>query len=296
MAADVLSAKGESDSMTTGELQFPEIARDARLAGKTAIVTGAGSAGELGGTGADISILFAAKGANLILVDIDEVRARHTQATIERMGGSAVIALADITKAHTCRAVADVALSAYGRVDILVNNAAIAPGEQENLESMWDSIIDINLKGAKLMSDAVLPGMKAQRAGSIVHVSSIAGMVAGGGIAYSASKGGMIAMTKAQAFEYGPFGIRVNNVAPGHVAIPMGLNFKGWEGAGTDAIRGRRARASLLGTEGTGWDVAYAVLFLASDEAGYVTGHTLPVDGGTTAVMPIVMANRILGD
>jgi NAD(P)-dependent dehydrogenase (short-subunit alcohol dehydrogenase family) len=121
-------------------------------------------------------------------------------------------------------------------------------------------------------------------------------MVAGGGIAYSASKGGMIAMTKAQAFEYGPFGIRVNNVAPGHVAIPMGLNFKGWGGAGTDAIRRKRAKASLLGTEGTGWDVAYAVLFLASDEASYVTGHTLPVDGGTTAVMPIVMADRILAD
>jgi NAD(P)-dependent dehydrogenase (short-subunit alcohol dehydrogenase family) len=282
--------------MTTTELHVPEIARDARLSGKTAIVTGAGSAGEMGGTGADISILFAAKGANVVVVDVDEVRANHTLATIERMGGSAVAALADIRQADACCSVADSAMSAFGHVDILVNNAAIAPGEQENLESMWENIIDINLKGAKLMSDAVLPGMKAQGSGSIVHISSIAGMVAGGGIAYSASKGGMIAMTRAQAFEYGPFGIRVNNVAPGHVAIPMGLNFKGWDGAGTDVIRRKRAKASLLGTEGTGWDVAYAVLFLASDESGYVTGHTLPVDGGTTAVMPIVMANRIVGD
>ena len=100
-------------------------------------------------------------------------------------------------------------------------------------------------------------------------------------------------MTKAQAFEYGPFGIRVNNVAPGHVAIPMGLNFKGWDGAGTDLIRRKRARASLLRSEGSGWDVAYAVLFLACDEGAYVTGHTLPVDGGATAVMPIVMAATI---
>ena len=143
------------------------------------------------------------------------------------------------------------------------------------------------------MSDAVLPQMKSQGSGAIVHISSIAGLVAGGGIAYSASKGGMIAMTKVQAFEYGRMGVRVNSVAPGHVAIPMGLNFKGWEGAGTDAIRRKRASASLLGTEGTGWDVADAVLFLASEESRYITGHTLPVDGGTTEVMPIVMASLI---
>lgn len=276
------------------EIEVPAITRDGRLDGKVAIVTGAGSAGSMGGTGADIAILFAAKGAKVLVLDIDEARAAHTLAAIEKMGGTAKAHVADITKASACDQAARVARETWGGIDILVNNAAIAPGEQDNLESMWDAIVDLNLKAAKLMSDAVLPSMKQAGQGSIVHISSIAGMIAGGGIAYTASKGGMIAMTRAQAYEYGPFGIRVNDVAPGHVAIPMGLNFKGWDGAGSDEIRQKRARASVLGTEGTGWDVAYAVLFLASDEAGYVTGHSMPVDGGTTAVMPIVMAEKIL--
>jgi NAD(P)-dependent dehydrogenase (short-subunit alcohol dehydrogenase family) len=278
------------------ELCVPEIARDNRLSGKTAIVTGAGSAGELGGTGSDIAVLFAAKGANVVILDIDDARAGHTKDAIDRIGGESIVAVADIIKSASCAEAVATSLAAFGRIDILVNNAAIAPGEQENLESMWDDILSINLKGSKLMSDAVLPEMKARGAGAIVHISSIAGLVAGGGIAYSASKGAIMAMTRAQAFEYGRFGIRVNNVAPGHVAIPMGLNFKGWDGAGSDIIRRKRARASLLGTEGSGWDVAYAVLFLASDEAAYVTGHSLPVDGGATAVMPIVMAAAIQGE
>lgn len=277
----------------TERLSIPEIRRDGRLSGMTAIVTGAGSAGAMGGSGSDIAVLFAAKGANVVVVDRDEARAAHTRHAIETLGGRCVVSVSDITRAGHCAAAAQLALQTYGRIDVLVNNAAIAPGEQENTEALWDRVLDLNLKAAKLMSDAVLPQMKSQGAGAIIHISSIAGMVAGGGIAYSASKGGMIAMTKAQAFEYGRLGIRVNSVAPGHVAIPMGLNFKGWDGAGSDAIRKKRARASLLGTEGTGWDVAYATLFLASDESGYITGHTLPVDGGTTEVMPIVMASLI---
>jgi NAD(P)-dependent dehydrogenase (short-subunit alcohol dehydrogenase family) len=275
------------------QLEVPEISRDNRLSGKTAIVTGAGSAGSLGGSGSDIAVLFAAKGASVVVLDRDETRASHTKESIDRIGGVCILSITDITSAASCRAAAELTVTNFGRIDILVNNAAIAPGEQENSEILWDRILDLNLKGAKLMSDAVLPQMKTQACGSIVHISSIAGLVAGGGIAYSASKGGMIAMTRAQAFEYGRMGIRVNNVAPGHVAIPMGLNFKGWEGSGTDEIRKKRARASLLGTEGTGWDVANAVLFLASDESSYITGHTLPVDGGTTEVMPIVMASLI---
>lgn len=277
----------------TAQLSIPEIRRDDRLSGMTAIVTGAGSAGAMGGSGSDIAVLFAAKGANVVLVDRDEARAAHTRRAIDAIGGRCIVSVTDITRAENCAAAAQLALRTYGRIDVLVNNAAIAPGEQENTEALWDRILDLNLKAAKLMSDAVVPQMKSQGVGAIVHISSIAGMVAGGGIAYSASKGGMIAMTKAQAFEYGRHGIRVNSVAPGHVAIPMGLNFKGWDGAGSDAIRGKRARASLLGTEGTGWDVAYATLFLASAESGYITGHTLPVDGGTTQVMPIVMASLI---
>lgn len=284
---------------TTGQtpnsdsLEIPELPEDRRLEGRTAIVTGAGSAGSMGGTGSDIALLLASQGANVVVLDVSEDRARHTLEAIERIGGRAYVHTADITVKANCQAVAARALDAFGGIDILVNNAAIAPGEQENLESMWDAIIALNLKAPKLMSDAVLPHMKAAGGGSIIHISSIAGFRAGGGIGYSAAKGGLIAMAKAQAFEYGQSAIRVNTVAPGHVAIPMGLGFKGWDGGGTDRMRSRRAKATMLGTEGTGWDVAFAVLYLASDESRYVTGHTIPVDGGTTATMPIMLAAQI---
>ncbi|MCU1480669.1 MAG: NAD(P)-dependent dehydrogenase, short-chain alcohol dehydrogenase family [Subtercola sp.] len=277
-------------------LDIPEFTSDTRLAGRTAIVTGAGSAGEMGGTGSDIAVLLAAKGANVMILDVDEARAWHTAEAVERVGGTCLVAIADITEQEECEDAVDKCVREFGGVDILVNNAAIAPGEQENLRSMWDKIIALNLTAVKLMSDAVLPSMFEKGAGSIIHITSVAGLRAGGGIGYSASKGGLIAMAKAQAYEYGPRGVRVNTVAPGHVAIPMGLGFAGWNGGGTGEMRRRRAKATMLGTEGTGWDVAFAVLYLASDEASYVTGHTIPVDGGTTEVFPIVMAETIVGD
>jgi NAD(P)-dependent dehydrogenase (short-subunit alcohol dehydrogenase family) len=278
---------------TVTAVEVPEIARDGRLSGRTAIVTGAGSAGSLGGSGSDIAILLAAKGANVVILDVNEERARHTLEAVRRVDGRAEVVVADITDLDACHAAAASAIELFGGVDILVNNAAIAPGEKDNLQSTWDVIMAVNLQGAKWMSDAVLPHMVKQGRGSIVHISSVAGFRAGGGIGYSAAKGALIAMAKAQAFEYGPKGIRVNTVAPGHVAIPMGLGFQGWDESGTDRMRRRRAKASMLGTEGTGWDVAYAVLFLAGDEAAYITGHTIPVDGGTTEVFPIVMAATI---
>lgn len=275
-------------------LEIPELPADRRLEGRTAIVTGAGSAGTMGGTGSDIAVLLASQGANIVVLDVSEDRARHTLEAIERIGGHAIVHAADITVKANCEAAVARAVDEFSGVDILVNNAAIAPGEQENLESMWDAIMALNLKAPKLMSDAVLPHMLAAGGGSIIHISSIAGFRAGGGIGYSAAKGGLIAMAKAQALEYGQqCAIRVNTVAPGHVAIPMGLGFKGWDGGGTDRMRSRRAKATMLGTEGTGWDVAFAVLYLASDESRYVTGHTIPVDGGTTETMPIVLAAQI---
>jgi NAD(P)-dependent dehydrogenase (short-subunit alcohol dehydrogenase family) len=274
-------------------LHVPEINRDGRVAGKTALVTGAGSAGEMGGTGSDIAVLLAVKGANVVIAERDPERATHTLEAIEAVDGSAVIAVGDVTDPASARDMVGAAITAFGGIDILVNNAAIAPSEKDGTRELWDRIIALNLTGPKTMSDAVIPSMTERGGGSIIHVSSIAGYRAGGGVAYTAAKGGLIAMTKEQAFEHGPAGIRVNTVAPGHVAIPMGLGFQGWDGGGTDRMRQRRAKASLLGTEGTGWDVAYAVLYLASDESAYVTAHTLPVDGGAMEVMPIVMADTI---
>jgi NAD(P)-dependent dehydrogenase (short-subunit alcohol dehydrogenase family) len=191
--------------MSEETLYVPSIARDGRLSGRTAIVTGAGSAGQMGGTGSDIAILLAAKGANVVALDIDAGRVAHTIEAIERIDGNARPFVADITDAAACAEAAAFAQSTFGGADILVNNAAIAPGEQENLASMWAAIIELNLTAAKTMSDVVLPLMEQAGGGSIIHISSIAGFRAGGGIGYSAAKGGMIAMAKAQAFEYGPW-------------------------------------------------------------------------------------------
>jgi NAD(P)-dependent dehydrogenase (short-subunit alcohol dehydrogenase family) len=272
-------------------LDVPEIPPDRRLEGHTAIVTGSGSAGALTGSGSATATLFAAKGANVVLVDIDRTRAEHTLEAVERVGGKALVCLADITDRAACRRVASETISAFGSIDVLVNNAAIAPGEQANTEELWEAILRLNLKAAKLMVDAVVPHMRSRKKGSIINVTSIAALRGGGGIAYSASKGGLNAMTKAMAFEFGRYGIRVNNLAPGHNALPMGLGFQGWEGGANQRIL--RAEAGLLGREGDGWDLAYAALFLASDESKWITAATIPVDAGTTEVFPLVM-HRIL--
>jgi len=268
-------------------LEVPVIRPDGRLEGLTAIVTGAGSHGALTGSGSAISVMFAAKGANVVIVDRDADRAQHTSEAIGRVGGKCVVHVTDITVPANCRGAADFALGTFGAIDVLVNNAAIAPGEQANTVELWDAILSLNLKAHKLMTDAALPAMKQQGKGSVINITSIAALRGGGGIAYSASKGGLNTMTKAMAFEYGRFGIRVNNVAPGHNALPMGLGFQGWEGASNQ--RKLRAEAGLLGYEGNGWDLAYAALFLASEESRWVTAATLPVDAGTTQVFPLVM-------
>ena len=272
-------------------LNVPDIHRDGRLDGKTVIVTGGGSFGDLAGSGAAICVTLAIKGATVVIVDVDEERARHTLDAIEAAGFSASFCMADITDEAQCQAAVDFTFATYGRVDILVNNAAIAPGEQDPSEELWDRVVDLNLKATYLLSNAVLPLMKEQGGGSIINISSISAFRAGGGAAYSAAKGGMVALGKAMAWDHGKNGIRVNSVAPGHVALPMGLGFKGWtdDNEAGQKTRIRRARASMLGIEGNGWDIANAVLFFASDESRYVTGTTLPVDGGAIGVFPIVM-------
>jgi NAD(P)-dependent dehydrogenase (short-subunit alcohol dehydrogenase family) len=277
--------------MSEDELRVPEIARDGRLQGKTVIITGGGSQGSMAGTGAAMSVLFAVKGANVVVLDRDEQRARHTVETIKRLGGEAAVRAADVTDVDQCAGAARFAVERFGSLDVLVSNAAIAPGEQPGDSSLWDQVVDLNLKGAKLMMDSVLPQMRAQGQGSIITISSIAAYEAGGGQAYTAAKAGLVGLVRAVAFHEGRNGIRVNDVAPGHVAIPMGLSYQGWsaENTASEATRLRRARATMLGTEGTGWDVANAVLFFASDESRYVTAVSMPVDGGTTAVFPIVM-------
>ncbi|PBC35687.1 short-chain dehydrogenase [Rhodococcus sp. ACS1] len=277
------------------ELILPELSRNGRLQGRTAIVTGAGSHGELAGTGAAMAILFALEGAQVLVVDVDRGRAEHTLRAVRAVGGTAEVAIADITVPDMCRSAADFAVERFGSVDVLVNNAAIAPDESTTSDELWQRVVDINLRGAQLMCDAAIPHMRQAGGGSIVMIGSIAGLRGGAGVAYSAAKAGMIGMAKSMAFTHGRAGIRINVVAPGHVAIPMGL---GYSGAGWDGevnAREMRAQAGLSGTEGTAWDVAYTALFFASPESRYVTAATVAVDAGTTEVMPIVMLPYLAG-
>jgi NAD(P)-dependent dehydrogenase (short-subunit alcohol dehydrogenase family) len=263
----------------TESIAVPEIAADGRLAGKVAIVTGGGSDGPLAGSGAAISVLFAAKGASVVVADRDAQRARNTQQIVERGGGACEVICADITDRAACADVVRAASDRFGPVDVLVNNAAIAPAEKDPSDELWDAVFDLNLRAAKLMMDSVIPIMAESGGGAIVNIASTAGLRGGAGIAYSAAKSGLMGLTRAMAFAHGRSAIRLNSVAPGHMYTPMGM--------GLDRARRLRAAANLLDLEGTAWDVAYATLFLASDEARWITAVTLPVDGGTTQVMPL---------
>jgi NAD(P)-dependent dehydrogenase (short-subunit alcohol dehydrogenase family) len=278
----------ESTMGDTSPIAMAQRAREGRLSGRTAIVTGAGSSGDLASIGMAIAVVFAANGAAVVILDRDEGRAENTRRTILGFGGKAEIFIGDITDEAACRASAEFAHSTFGRLDVLANSAGIAPAERYSEKPLWDDIVALNLTAAKLMSDAVIPYMTAQGAGAVVNISSNAGLRGGAGIAYTAAKSGMIGLTKAMAFEYGRSGIRFNSVAPGHVHTPMGISYANLGPMLTGARR-LRAEAGLLGTEGTAWDVAYAALFLASDEARWVTAHTIPVDAGTTEVLPFAM-------
>jgi NAD(P)-dependent dehydrogenase (short-subunit alcohol dehydrogenase family) len=269
-------------------LEMAARAREGRLAGRSAIVTGAGSSGELASIGMAIATVFAVNGADVLIVDRDEERAANTCRIIAESGGRADPYICDITDESACRAAAEFANTTFGRVDVLANSAGIAPAERYSEEPLWDRILSLNLTAAKLMSDAVIPYMAAQGSGAVVNISSNAGLRGGAGISYTAAKTGMIGLTKAMAFEYGRSGIRFNSVAPGHVHTPMGISYANLGPMLTGARR-LRAEAGLLGTEGTAWDVAFAALFLVSDEARYVTAHTIPVDAGTTEVLPFAM-------
>jgi NAD(P)-dependent dehydrogenase (short-subunit alcohol dehydrogenase family) len=177
---------------------------------------------------------------------------------------------------------------------VLVNNAAIAPEEIGRDDARWDRIIELNLRAVMLMTEATLPAMRAADGGAIVNISSVATVIGGGGPAYTSAKAAVAGYSRAVAYREGPYGVRVNEVQPGHLAMPMGLGSISGRRPEDEAGRRRRANASLLGKEGDAWDVAYACLYLASSEARYITGVQLPVDGGATAVLPLAMADRIM--
>jgi NAD(P)-dependent dehydrogenase (short-subunit alcohol dehydrogenase family) len=262
----------------------------ARLEGKVAIVTGAGAtgSGDFVGIGQAISILFARNGAKVLLVDRNQQNAEVTLATIKEEGGEASLFVGEVTNNADCQSMAQAAVSRYGKLNVLVNNVGISgPGSVTDVdEDFWDTVIDVNLKSVMLTSRHAIPHMVEVGGGSIVNLSSIVGLRAGSGRPshpYAASKGGIIGLSNSMAVHYGRNNIRVNCIAPGHIRSPMVARHT------SEEMLDLRRRAGPLGTEGTAWDVAWAALFLASDEARWISGVTLPVDAGLLAATPLAM-------
>jgi NAD(P)-dependent dehydrogenase (short-subunit alcohol dehydrogenase family) len=254
-----------------------------RLEKKVAIVTGAGSRAAGIGNGRAAAILFAREGAKVLIVDNKATAAEETLAAIKEEGGEAEVFTGDVTSAADCRAMVERAVSRWGRLDILDNNVGIeGPASVVSVtEEDWDRVMTVNVKSMMLTGKYAVPAMAAGGGGSIINISSIGALRPRGLTPYSTSKGAVIALTRAMAIDHAKDGIRVNCIAPGPVYTPMV-----YSGGMSEEARERRRRASPLGIEGTGWDVGYAALFLASDEARYITGVVLPVDGGVMISSP----------
>jgi NAD(P)-dependent dehydrogenase (short-subunit alcohol dehydrogenase family) len=260
-----------------------------RLQDKVAMVVGAGSSGPGWGNGKATAVLFAREGARVFCVDINPAAAEETAAIIRGEGGTAESFRADVSRAAEVEAMVARCLEVYGRIDVLDNNVGIVEvgGPVEASEESWDRVIDVNLKSMFLTCKQVLPAMLRQGGGVIVNIGSIAGIRDTGVpyISYSASKGAVVPFTRSVALQYARQGIRANAILPGLMNTPMIVEpLKGAyaEGDVEEMIRKRDAQCPT-GKMGDAWDVAHAALFLASDEAKYITGTELVVDGGITA-------------
>lgn len=251
-----------------------------RLTGKVAVITGGGY-----GIGAAIGVLFAQEGARVALIGRDGARGGKTAQDIRSQGGDCKFYVADVSKAEQVAKVAAQILEDYPRVDILVNNAGIwRPGRVVDLdEETWDSVLDTNLKGTFLVSRQFLPGMMERKAGVVINVSSVAGMVgAREASAYASSKGGIINLTRSMALDFAPYNIRVNCLAPGMTDTAQGDTVVGHYKPDADPNEAKRNWQPLRRV-GTPEDVAKAALYLASDDAGFMTGSIHVLDGGLTA-------------
>lgn len=255
-----------------------------RLKDKIAIVTGAAPRAPGLGNGKAVALMFAREGASVVLVNRDADRAEELRAEIEGEGGKAAVFAGDVTDEAAARDMAAFAVDQFGGLDILVNNVGYgAPARADNIDvETWRRIIDVNLTGALLTTKHAIAAMRASPGGgSVINVSSVAGSLGlqreTGAVAYAASKAGMHGLTLSVAADYAAEGIRCNCLVVGTVNTPLVA------GLGEDGLQ-RRREAVPLKTDGTGWDVAYAALFLASDESRWITGAFLPVDGGLLAI------------
>ena len=254
-----------------------------RLSGKVAIVTGAGSSGPGVGNGKAAAILFAREGAKVLLVDQVLSRAEETLELILKESGEAAAFEANVIKEDNCRDMVEQAISRFGRLDILDNNVGISRRGTvvEVKEEDWDFVMAVNVKSIVLSSKYAIPRMIETGGGSIINISSIAGLRAHSSTPYTASKAAVIGLTMSMAADHGPDGVRVNCIAPGLIYSPMVASRM------DDDLREIRKSAAPLRSEGDSWDIGYAALYLASDESRWINGITMPVDAGLTAVSPV---------
>ena len=252
-----------------------------KLADKVAIITGGNS-----GIGAATTKLFSREGARVCITGRNEKRCRQVVADINKTGGQAVSVLADVRSPDECRKTVEATVEAFGRVDILFNNAGIyfPTDALDCSEEEWDLTIDINLKGTFLMSKFVLPSMIEQGSGVIINNGSGWGIVGGKkAVSYCASKGGVVLMTKAMAIDHAGQGIRVNCLCPGDVKTPMLDEDPRMRGLTWDEYHAQAVAQRPMGRIGTPEEIAKAALFLASDDSSYMTGANLVIDGGGIA-------------
>lgn len=264
-----------------------------RLDGKVAFVTGAGSAGPGWGNGKATAVLMARQGAWVFAIDNRAEAAEETVAIIRAEGGEATAHVADVTAAAQVAEAVEACVTAYGGIDILVNNVGGSfPGGAESLsEEDWERQIDFNLRSAYLCCKHALPHLRARGKGTIVNLSSIAALRMSADrphIAYSASKYGIVALTKSVAMEQARQGVRCNTVVPGLMHTPLVEHRLVRQLGANDAAQliAKRNAQVPMGQMGDAWDIAHAVLFLASDEARHITGTEIVVDGGISAAMP----------
>ncbi len=251
-----------------------------RLEGKVALITGGGS-----GQGRTAAMMFAQEGAKIALSDVQEEGGTQTQHMVTENGGEALFVPADVSSEGSAKNMVEAALQRYGRLDILYNNAGIVgKGRDTDVANLdvdaWNQVIQVNLGGIFLSSKYAVPALVAAGGGSIINTASVAGMIGSpnSGHAYAASKGGVIALTRAMAVKYAPDKIRVNAICPGTIHTPM-----------TDHLLEDQGRFQVieaqhpLGYLGTPEDIVHLAIYLASDESSWVTGGIFPVDGGRTA-------------
>ena len=261
-----------------------------RLQDKVAIVTGAGSRGTLTGIGQATSILFARHGAKVVLSDMDMGRAEETLSIIEGEGGQATVFQADVTSEDDCIRLVEYCTEHYGALHILFNNVGTnASGMVTEIEeSDLDHSLSVNLKSMVWTCKHTVPKMAQSGGGSIINISSIDGIRAGSShnVAYGVAKGGVVTLTRHMAVHHGREGIRVNCIAPGHLYAPFVSHI-------SEELRESRRKAGPLGTEGNAWDVAWAAVFLASDEARWISGVVLPIDAGLFAATPLSVLDNL---